>query len=369
MSASKELIPLVTVKKWSKTLSKIWVEAGGNQKPTLSVSQEAIARILGYKNWQELSSSYSEQLTKEEDILIKQEASVADPFIPLIGEIDFSKKEAFIDYWDKVFSSLVSQQSRGLFVELSEQTGKVSIKNSEGVPHFVEHADRKTLLDLFRVLYNVVAVNKDVSFDERAHQKACLQGKYNQEDCVVFYNSRPFGLHDVRMDIDILSTKEKMVPLPVLTEPSQALQVISSPHLSVRTWLVSHLVRNLLHEGLRVVVVSDNTLLVNSHPNLVTTYVFHRLAESVDESREYAVRRGRNLLDEENFDVFIVNTPMSAQLLKKISLPVDKRVFVVVNETHATELTRNLEQQQCKLQGRFIGMRKEFLAPTNVSKF
>lgn len=370
MSASKDLIPLPTVKKWSKTLSKIWVEAGGNQKPTLSVSQEAIARILGYKNWQELSISYHEQGTKHDHSLIKKEEPVVTPRIPLIGETDWNNKNSFVEYWETVFASLVAQQLRGVLIELSEEEGRLSVKHKDGTSHFVEHVDRTTTVDLLRVLYNVLAVNTDVTFDESSPQQAYLQGTYQQQKCIVFFKSRPFGLHETKFEIDLLSFEEEMVPLPLLTEINHTFQAISSPDLAVRTWLVSHLVRNLLHKGKRVVVVSDTALLVASNTNLMTTPVIHRATDSLDQSKERAVVSGRRLLDEENFDVFVVNTTLSASLLKKISLPIDKSVYITVHETHAAELRRNLEQQHCNLhQGRFIRMYKEFLPPSSISMF
>ena len=371
MSARHDLVPLTTVKKWSKTLSKIWIDIGGGHKPSLSTSQEAMARVLGYTNWQHLLTSYDGYKQEENNASLATFGTkgIFPTFVTLTTT--GSNGPNFVGFWDEVFSFIVKEQYRGLYILVANETAKIYVKQRNGKMTLAQETSEENFLNYARVLFNVLLnpENKELTFDSNRMQQSFWRHVFHQTPCLMFYQSTPLGEKSFSVHCDVLPFDEHSSTFVAdLLIPKGIPEALSCSGVAHKSLLVSQLIRGFTKQQKKVVVISDCVLPLNTNPN--TTVI--SVPVSWNHSSEKIMRgieQGRFLLNTEDFDVFIINSPLEATHFKKVSLPTDKPVFYMVNETHHEEFTRNLMQEGVRMKTgftRFSQKQGENMASTRV---
>lgn len=120
MPVNAQHIPLPTVKKWAKTLQKkipdLFPEI---KKLPLSQSQEIIAQVLSYRNWQELSKAYDLPEEKSVSVVTPAPSSpiqTIEEFIAHLIDIKLGRVEIYFkDNVVSFFDSRISNLSSPLF--------------------------------------------------------------------------------------------------------------------------------------------------------------------------------------------------------------------------------------------------------------
>ena len=180
MAVRNDLAPLPVVKSWAKRLVKAWPEVSASPtNPSLSICQEAIARVLGHPDWHGLLRSYDTPTGN-------YGGTEMEPF-ELNGDTSSGQT---MNYLQKILMDAIDQGYSALHIERSEEKAIIKGRKGDKITDILittpAHTDR-----IMTVFYNVLAEHKDVSFKPMTTQTATARVLHGDKSFQLSYRATP----------------------------------------------------------------------------------------------------------------------------------------------------------------------------------
>ena len=256
MAVRNDLIPLPVIKQWSKRLQKAWPDVKGSDKPTLSVCQEALARVLGHSDWKMLLRDYAP--TPE-----TSPSKNPDSTMDVISNI-------FEQAVDKQYSSIVWKVGH----EKAVMFGKHHGQETETMT-----MSRDRSIEILKVIYNVLSENADVSFHHHLPQSAFFKMDIKKQPMMLFYRSIPLINGLLQVEIQLVSCDWKATPsmdLGAIHFHHKGISILAAPTEELRRELMSRVVAGLTrrHHDKNILVITDRPQpLIEGNPNVTVAPV------------------------------------------------------------------------------------------------